>query len=252
MFSPAAEAQIGPFGNPDTTMSAQVGLSLRKNAVLEEAQTIADALINGKKAIHVARDAQDVMAYGIGCMMAKMASGKVIEDLRQAFYVLHQAFPFSTVEGEKGLRMNRRTVIATLKENGIVSEKASIKDIKPAGSLPTIQEIGAIVESVMKVSLTQIQSKKRSRSMIDGRFCAIWVMRFACGHSLNHIGKQIGGRDHSSILNGIGQLDLARQQIPKKREEVDNILDAADLMAIKRSHKMRIDQLGTSNLRRVH
>jgi hypothetical protein len=252
MYSPAVEAITGPFGNPNTILKKIIGLDLRKNELLEEAEAITHALINDKKPMHVARDTTDLMAFGVGSMIAKMVTTKIIENPDQAYQVLHQAFTRNALKNEKALRFSRRTVLATLKENGVIPEKTALKDVKPAGSLPNTQEIGRVIEEVLKIPLSQIQSSERSQSVIRGRFYMIWVMRFICGHSLTHIGKQVGGRDHTSVINGINQLTRRRERIDGVQAEVDNICDAADLLAIRRCHQLLINQLPTSRIRRIH
>jgi chromosomal replication initiation ATPase DnaA len=243
----------GPFGNPDTMISSP-SLNLRKNARLEEAREVTDALTSGKELILVARDTDDLMSYAVGSMIAKMLTKNVIDNVDECYDVLSQVFTVDALSGEKGYRFNRRTVFNTLQEGGIIREGLSIRDAKPAGTLPTISEISRIIENYTKINLDQIQSPARSRDIVDSRFFAIWAMRYVCGHSLTYIGEQMGNRDHTSILNGVNRVRTNRgaSTVPGQdaayRDQIDNICDESDVLALRRHHSILSRQSG---IRRV-
>lgn len=244
----------GPYGNPNTTISDQQGLSLRKNATLEEAWDICQAVLDGKDVIHVARGTDDLMSYGVGAMLAKMAKSGLLDDINDAYLKLSGRYTRETLKGERAYRFNRRTVFNSLQQFGLLRETLSIREAKPAGTLPTITEIARIIENYEHINLAQIQSPARSREIVKARFYAIWVMRYVCGHSLTYIGEQLGNRDHTSILNGVNRVrairgtDSVSSEDAGSREIIDNICDECDMLALRRHHSILMSQSG---IRRV-
>lgn len=255
MFKMEKIAIEGPFGNPETQISNTQKLNLRKNVMLEEARDVCMDVMDGKQIIHIAQDAENLMGYSIGLMIAKMADRSIISNVDLAFEALDTVFTRENLAGKNAIRFNRRTVFNLLREFKIVREGVSIRDAKPAGTLPTISEIARIIENHYAISLEQIQSPARSRPIVQSRFIAIWVMRYVCGHSLSYIGDQLGKRDHTSILNGVNRIrqirgaDGVTSNDAAERQRIDNICDEADYLALLRHHSILKSQSG---IRRVH
>ncbi|HDZ51518.1 MAG TPA: hypothetical protein ENH63_06945 [Sulfitobacter litoralis] len=246
-----ALAQIykdGPFGNADTMISTRTGFNLRKNARLEEARDVCLDIMSGKELVAVARDTDDLMAYGVGSMIAKLVDRGQLRDELEVFSELAATFTKDSFEQAEEKRFNRRTVFEHLSTKGLVVNGLSIREAKPAGTLPTIAEISRVVENYRSISLNQIQSAARSRDIVDARFIAIWVMRYVCGHSLTYIGEQLGNRDHTSVLNGVNRIVATRAGDVGRRHEIDNICDESDVISLRRHHSILLNQ---SNIRRV-
>jgi hypothetical protein len=240
--------QIGPFGNPDTNTSTRTGPSLRKNARLEEARDICFEIQDGRDLMFIASNTDDLMAYAVGSMIAKLDGKHLTRPSCDTFAALGETFAKERFLGENAYRFSRRTVFDTLTANGLVTQGLSIREAKHAGTLPTIAEISRIIENYRKVNLEQIQSPARSRSIVDARFVAIWVMRYVCGHSLTYIGEQLGKRDHTSILNGVNRIRAIRAADVAMRKQIDDICDEADMLALRRHHGILLKQ---SVIRRV-
>ncbi|MFX4300066.1 helix-turn-helix domain-containing protein [Pseudosulfitobacter pseudonitzschiae] len=238
----------GPFGNPDTTISIPACINLMKNDRIEEAQKISLEITGGRSLFHAAKNSNDLISYGIGSMIAKLRTKHGEDWSREAFYCLSRSFPQSGFQGNNAVRFNRRTVHETLVAQGLLAKNAPIRDAKPAGTLPTVSEIASIVDEYKKICLGQIQSPARSRKVVEARFIVIWAMRTVCGHSLTYIGEQLGGRDHTSILNGVSRMNQIRSADIAKRHQIDNICDEADLLALRRHYAILV---GHSGLRRV-
>lgn len=248
MHAIALTPPTGPFGNPDTLITPRTGIDLRKTECLQESISIFAALKSGKEIVHVARDTNDLMAYGIGTMIAKLCEKDPDLSSDLVFESLGQVFSKANLTKQAPYRLNRRTAFEHLQNEGFVHERLTIKTAKPASTLPTIAEIGKVVEEVTGFNLQQIQSSTRTAEYVTARFYAIWAMRFTCGHSLTHIGEYLGGRDHTSILNGINRVRNIRLESKIKSDTVDNICDDADLLALRRHHEILMRQ---SRIRRV-
>lgn len=238
----------GPYGNLHTNISEHQSLNIRKNIFIEETRDTYIDIQAGKDVIHVARDADNLMSYGVGAMIAKMATRGVFNSVDEVFKILSKIFTIQNMSGDKGYRFSRRTVFQALKETGLICADLSIREAKPAGTLPTISEISRIIETYENINLAHIQSPGRSRPVVKARFQAIWVMRFVCGHSLTYIGEQLGNRDHTSILNGVNRMRDIRHTDIGDRNNIDMICDESDALALRRHHNILMSQVG---IRRV-
>jgi chromosomal replication initiator protein len=83
--------------------------------------------------------------------------------------------------------------------------KADPKGLMPI-SVPSILEL---VSQHFDVKITDLQSKKRSRSISGPRHIAMFLARRLTTFSLVDIGFQIGGRDHTTIIHGVDQVEHA-------------------------------------------
>ena len=241
MHAIATHLEDGPFGNPDTMISPS-GLSLHKNPRLEEARDICMAILGGESPMKTAEDTRDLMSYAVGSMIAKLAKNGLATSPYVAFADLGKVFSPSRLEGDSAYRFSRRTVFETLSNRHMIQASTTIRDAKMAGTMPQVSEIGRVVESYTKIPLSQIQSPARSRKIVAARFITIWVMRTVCGHSLTHIGDQLGGRDHTSVLNGVNRIRELRAGDVAKRTLIDDICDEADMLAVRRQHSVLVRQ----------
>jgi len=65
----------------------------------------------------------------------------------------------------------------------------------------SIDEIAQHVARHFDVSVEQLKSARRSRTITDARQMAIYLAREMTDHSLHSIGKFFGGRDHSTVIH---------------------------------------------------
>ena len=247
----------GPFGNPDTRILEQTGFPQysgtdfhrTENTQLIEAEQICHDIINGKKKlVHVVRDVNDLMAYGIGAMIAKLAEEKLLKDSNDAFRMLEEVFTPETLGRKKAYRLSRRTVFDSLQQFGLIRKKLSIKKAKPGGTIPNITEISGIVERYKKVPRLKIQSPDRNRKVVNARFHIFWVMRYVCGYSLNDIGTRLN-RHHTTVLNGITNIDGIRKRSIADRQTVDNICDKSDMLGLCRHYNIMISNPGIHRIK---
>lgn len=75
------------------------------------------------------------------------------------------------------------------------------------------------------VSAAELADKTRSRPIARPRQVAMWLCRELTDMSLQQIGAALGGRDHSTILHGIGLIELLRKNDAAVKAEVDAIAD---------------------------
>jgi len=106
---------------------------------------------------------------------------------------------------------NIRSVVA-------MSIKWAPPQVMPA--MPTMREIVADVARRHGVTPDDIRGPSRRRSFVRPRHEAMWLMRqvrFADGsqrYSLPQIAQFLGGRDHTTVLNGVRRYEDRRKKNP--------------------------------------
>lgn len=89
-------------------------------------------------------------------------------------------------------------------------------------SEPTIQAVIAAVVEFYGVRLTDMQSKRRHRSVTIPRQVCMYLAREHTNHSLEEIGGYFGGRDHTTVMHAVKTVTTRRRQNP----EFDSIVVA--------------------------
>lgn len=80
--------------------------------------------------------------------------------------------------------------------------RESLKDLFSAyDHLVTIENIQRIVADHYNISLEDIKSKSRSRSVARPRQVAMALAKELTSHSLPEIGREFGGRDHTTVMH---------------------------------------------------
>ncbi len=74
----------------------------------------------------------------------------------------------------------------------------------------SIQQIFDAVTSRFKVRLTDLQSKKRTKSIAYPRQVCMHLARHLTRHSLEEIGGYFGGRDHTTVLHAVRTIEQQR------------------------------------------
>jgi hypothetical protein len=87
-------------------------------------------------------------------------------------------------------------------------------DYIPAGH----REIVAAIAADMDVSLADVIGLKRSRAIMQARLVAYKVLSSRGTNSLAQVGRWIGGRDHSTVINGLRKYE--KDATPWMREIV--------------------------------
>jgi chromosomal replication initiator protein len=75
---------------------------------------------------------------------------------------------------------------------------------------PTIQGIITRVTEFFRVKITELQSKRRSRSVALPRQVCMYLARKHTRHSLEEIGGYFGGRDHTTVMHAVKTIEHKR------------------------------------------
>jgi len=92
---------------------------------------------------------------------------------------------------------------------------------------PQTARIASIVESaalLFKVSRPEILGESRARKVVQARDAVAWVARLTAGYSSPRIGRELGGRDHSTILTALKRAEQWRDGDGDYRQATDALL----------------------------
>ncbi len=108
----------------------------------------------------------------------------------------------------------------------IMTAQAAIRDIKNAGQpVPvTVERIINEVARTMLVSPEDILSKKQSSTIASARQVAQYVMREITGATTEAIGKEFGGRDHSTVVYTLKKVEKQMESNPSFKGLVNDII----------------------------
>ena len=88
----------------------------------------------------------------------------------------------------------------------------------------TVSKIVEEVSRTFNVSPEDIRSKKRSSSISRARQISIYCVREITQMSVVDIGDEFGGRDHSTVIYALQQIEKLMQQDAKVRASVEDII----------------------------
>lgn len=90
--------------------------------------------------------------------------------------------------------------------------------------------IQAIIDTVVKyynIKLSDLQSKKRNQSIAFPRQICMFLARKHTRYSLEEIGGYFGGRDHTTVLHGVRQIDRSMKvdrDVAQQVSQIDSLL----------------------------
>ena len=87
----------------------------------------------------------------------------------------------------------------------------------------TIADIQKEVERYYDVSHSDLIGQKRSRKIVYARQIAIYLTRNLLDLPYNYIAKNFGGRDHTTIMYSVTNVEEKMKENRELREELENI-----------------------------
>lgn len=103
--------------------------------------------------------------------------------------------------------------------------KESLKDLLALQDKQvSIDNIQRVVADYYKIKVSDLLSKRRSRSVARPRQVAMSLSKELTNHSLPEIGDAFGGRDHTTVLHGCRKVAQLRESDTDIREDYQNLL----------------------------
>lgn len=87
-----------------------------------------------------------------------------------------------------------------------------------------IENIQRVVAEYYKIKVSDLLSKRRSRSVARPRQVGMFLAKDLTNHSLPEIGDSFGGRDHTTVLHACRKIKTLREESADIREDVKNLL----------------------------
>ncbi len=102
--------------------------------------------------------------------------------------------------------------------------KRALRDLFPQASEEvTVERIQKLVCDHFQVKLSELKSKKRSRSVVIPRQIAMYLARKYTHHSLPDLGEAFGGKDHTSVLHSIRKVEKMLKEDEEMRRTVEKL-----------------------------
>ncbi|MHB1672020.1 MAG: chromosomal replication initiator protein DnaA [Acidiferrobacter sp.] len=89
--------------------------------------------------------------------------------------------------------------------------------------LVTITNIQKIVAEYFKIRVSDLSAKSRSRQITRPRQIAMALAKELTHHSLPEIGKEFGGRDHSTVIHACRKVSELVEEDPRIKEDYANL-----------------------------
>jgi chromosomal replication initiator protein DnaA len=113
----------------------------------------------------------------------------------------------------------------TGKEISVELVREALKDLLALQDrLVSIDNIQRVVAEYYKIKISDLHSKRRSRSVARPRQVAMYLAKDLTHHSLPEIGDAFGGRDHTTVLHACRKIKELQESDADIREDVKNLL----------------------------
>lgn len=235
-------------------LEAQGGHSIEDllaNKVIREAspQELQEEIYNVARAVYaelnmganlsqVASSTDNIDGFGIGHLLFNIEKKSMILDGSCPLEVLNTLHKHASRAINAPYVSSRHKFIQGLKTLGFVDASLSDKEFKPAGTTPCLRDIGGLLHEATKVSIEDIASSSRSRKVVQARFQAIWILRVVCGHSLSMIGKHMGQRDHTTVLNSVNKMMNMISADVAMRDRMEILCEKSDRIGVMKNRQI--------------
>ena len=88
----------------------------------------------------------------------------------------------------------------------------------------TIDNIQRTVAEYYRIRVSDLLSKRRSRSVARPRQVAMALSKELTNHSLPEIGDAFGGRDHTTVLHACRKVKSLREENHEVKEDYQNLI----------------------------
>ena len=102
--------------------------------------------------------------------------------------------------------------------------KESLKDLFViSAKMVSIDNIQKTVAEYYNIKLSDLLSKRRSRSITRPRQLAMALTKELTSHSLPEIGESFNGRDHTTVIHACTKISELRKELPSLEEDYRNL-----------------------------
>ena len=158
-------------------------------------------------------------------ILIKKAAGANMHLPHEAAFFIAQRIRSNVRELEGALKRVIANAHFTGRDIDIDLIRESLKDLLALqDKLVTIDNIQRTVAEYYKIKLSDLHSKRRSRSVARPRQVAMYLAKELTNHSLPEIGESFGGKDHTTVLHACRKVKELNESDGDIREDLKNLL----------------------------
>lgn len=227
---------IGILGS-ETIRSSQplASGSAEDRVARHETVNLLNSMMNGMLAIDVARRTNSVRNFSVAMMMRNLMVKNMIKPGFGDIDEIILSLGYDDGPGACSPMTSRFEFLERLIADRMLTTSEYDRSIKPTSSMPSVREIGELMTNWSDISFTRICSSDRHTTVVNARFKTIFILRKVCLFSLTQIGRFIGGRDHTTALNSINQINIRMKNDSGFRLSMMEMCDIADQVGVNQS-----------------
>jgi len=89
----------------------------------------------------------------------------------------------------------------------------------------TPEDVQDVVAKNFHVKVAELKSKRRTKTVVHPRQIAMYLCRELTDASFPEIGREFGGKDHTTIIHACRQIEKALEKDNALRTKLDNLKD---------------------------
>lgn len=153
----------------------------------------------------------DLLRLDVKNDVVEFIASKVKTNIRQLEGVVKKLDALQRLEGKPPVMANAQ---------------AAIKDIlnEQISTPVTIEKIILEVCKVYNVSITDVKGKNRKQDVAEARKMAMYIIKDVCSLTMEEIGKEFGGRDHSTVVYSVGNVAQRIKTDSFYRDTIEDII----------------------------
>lgn len=160
----------------------------------------------------------------VAILMKKAASANIELPHESAFFIA-QRIRSNVRELEGALKRVIANAHFTGRSIDIDLIRESLKDLLALqDKLVTIDNIQRTVAEYYKIKMSDLHSRRRSRSVARPRQVAMFLAKELTNHSLPEIGESFGGKDHTTVLHACRKIKELNESDADIREDLKNLM----------------------------
>lgn len=160
----------------------------------------------------------------VAILMKKAEQAEMVLPHEAAFFIA-QRIRSNVRELEGALKRVIASAHFMARDIDIPLVKDSLKDLLALQErLVSLDNIQRTTAEYYKIKLSDMMSKRRSRSVARPRQVAMSLAKELTNHSLPEIGESFGGRDHTTVLHACRRIKELRETDSDIREDYQNLL----------------------------
>jgi chromosomal replication initiator protein len=160
----------------------------------------------------------------VAILMKKATQAKVALPTEAAFFIA-QRVRSNVRELEGALKRVIASAHFTGRSINVDLIRESLKDLLAIQDrLVTIDNIQRVVSEYYKLKMSELLSKRRSRSIARPRQVAMALAKTLTNHSLPEIGEAFGGRDHTTVMHACKKVKELQEESRDMQDDMKHLL----------------------------